>query len=57
MGIKIDDQVEVVQPVVGGSVLDVQYDASVGKLRALVQLGEDQQRWFYEDELTIVQGA
>lgn len=54
MGIKVNDQVQVIQPTVGGVVVDVQWDKDVGEPRALVQVAENQQRWFLASELEIV---
>lgn len=54
---KLNDQVEVIQPIVTGTVVDVQWDKVAGKLRVLVQVNEEQQRWYDADELTVTQGA
>lgn len=54
---KLNDQVEVIQPTVTGTVVDVQWDKVAGKLRVLVQISEDQQRWFDATELNITQEA
>lgn len=54
MGIKVNDQVQVIRPTVGGVVVDVQWDKDVGEPRALVQIAENQQRWFLASELEIV---
>lgn len=51
---KLNDKVEVIQPTISGTVVDVQWDKDVGELRALIQIGEDQQRWFPAAELKIV---
>lgn len=56
MGIKVNDQVEVIQPTVSGVVVDVQWDKDIGEPRALVQVAENQQRWFLASELQIVGG-
>lgn len=54
---KLNDQVEVIQPTVTGAVVDVQWDKVAGKLRVLVQVAEDQQRWFDADQLKVTKGA
>lgn len=52
--VKVNDVVAVIQPPIGGPVVDVDYDKTTGELKALVQVGTDQQRWFPVTELSVV---
>ena len=55
---KIGSQVKLVQPVIGGPIVDTEYDKDAHELRHLVEWtdasGDVQQRWFLESELEIV---
>ena len=51
---KVNEVVEVVQPPIGGVVVDVDYDKTSGELKALVEVGEDQRRWYPVADLRLV---
>ena len=51
---KIGNSVRLVQPTIGGTIIDTEYDKSSHELRHLVEWEEDgviHQRWFTESQL------
>ena len=59
MSFEMGRQVRLVQPVIQGEIIDTEYDKSRKELKHLIEWqdadGAQQQRWFLESELEVVE--